>query len=158
MVTSTKNSNLPFVEKYRPVKLSDVLSHEDSIITLKKFLNCKNVPHLMFYGPSGTGKTSTIEAFVYELYGGYENVDDMVMKINASEERGIDTIRTKVKEFVSTKPLTKTKIKYKFVILDEADAMTGDAQAMLKHIIEKYTYNARFCLICNCIKKFSTFI
>lgn len=149
------NSHLPFVERFRPKKLDDVMSHTATIETLKKFIKIHNIPHLLFYGPPGTGKTSTIEAFVNELYGS-ENVEYMTMNINASEERGIEIVRNKIKNFVSTMPI-KVNInngpKYKFVILDEADAMTFDAQGMLKQVIEVYTYNARFCLICNCNKK-----
>tara|TARA_B110000908_G_scaffold143271_1_gene172116 strand:+ start:144 stop:1037 length:894 start_codon:yes stop_codon:yes gene_type:complete len=114
-----------------------------------------NIPHLLFYGPPGTGKTSTIESFITELYG-QKNVEYMTMNINASEERGIEIVRNKIKDFVSNKPIYNSSNNspiYKFVILDEADAMTNDAQAMLKQVIEIYTYNARFCLICNCIKK-----
>lgn len=150
-----KNTHLPFVERFRPKKLDDVISHQDIIITLKNFISQHNIPHLMFYGPSGTGKTSTIESFVNELYG-EENVEYMTMNINASEERGIEIVRNKIRNFVSTLPIynnNKQGPSYKFVILDEADAMTADAQAMLKQVIEHYTYNARFCLICNYIKK-----
>jgi len=148
------NVSLPFVERFRPVKLDDVVSHNDTIQILKNFIKEHSIPHLLFYGPSGTGKTSTIEAFVNELYGS-EYVEYMVMNINASEERGIDIVRNKIKNFVSTKPLMNKKNtpKYKFVLLDEADAMTHEAQGMLKQVIEYYTDNARFCLICNCIKK-----
>jgi replication factor C subunit 3/5 len=109
----------------------------------------------LFYGPPGTGKTSTIEAFTSQLYGP-DNVDYMTMKINASEERGIEIVRNKIKNFASTMPIKIDKNagpQYKFIILDEADAMTLDAQGMLKQVIEVYTKNARFCLICNCNKK-----
>lgn len=150
-----ENAHLPFVERFRPKKLDDIISHQDIICTLKKFIKNHNIPHLMFYGPSGTGKTSTVESFVNELYG-EENVEYMTMNINASEERGIEIVRNKIRNFVSTLPIYNNNIRgpsYKFVILDEADAMTADAQAMLKQVIEYYTYNARFCLICNCIKK-----
>ena len=148
------NISLPFVERFRPIKLDDVVSHYDTIQILKNFIKEHSIPHLLFYGPSGTGKTSTIEAFVNELYGS-DYVEYMVMNINASEERGIDIVRNKIKNFVSTKPLMNKKEtpKYKFVLLDEADAMTHEAQGMLKQVIEYYTDNARFCLICNCIKK-----
>ncbi len=156
--------HLPFVERFRPKKLDEVESHKNTIITLKKFIKTKNIPHLLFYGPPGTGKTSTIESFVIELYG-EENVEFMTMNINASEERGIEVVRNKIKNFVSTMPIycdsdgepndeaKRNMPKYKFIILDEADAMTLDAQAMLRQVIENYTYNARFCLICNYIKR-----
>lgn len=159
-VNETDNTHLPFVERFRPKKLDDVMSHQDIIITLKNFINQHNIPHLMFYGPPGTGKTSTIESFVNELYG-EDNVEYMTMNINASEERGIEIVRNKIKNFVSTLPIYNNSSngpKYKFVILDEADAMTSDAQAVLRQVIENYTYNARFCLICNCIKKINSAI
>lgn len=148
-------SHLPFVERFRPSSLDGIMSHGETIQILKKFITQHNIPHLLFYGPPGTGKTSTIEAFVNELYGD-DNVEYMTMNINASEERGIEIVRNKIKNFVSTLPIkigNSNGPKYKFVILDEADAMTSDAQGMLKQVIEYYTDNARFCLICNCNKK-----
>lgn len=150
-------SHLPFVERFRPKKLDDILSHENIVKTLKSFMNTKNIPHLLFYGPPGTGKTSTIDSFVAELYG-IDNIEYMTMNINASEERGIEIVRNKIKQFVSTIPVyqevdNKDIPTYKFVILDEADAMTSDAQAMLRQVMETYTFNARFCLICNYIKR-----
>lgn len=159
-ITSKQNdkrnkSNLPFVERFRPKTLDGIMSHTETIKILKKFITQHNIPHLLFYGPPGTGKTSTIEAFVNELYG-EEYVEYMTMNINASEERGIEIVRNKIKNFVSTSPIhlgKKGAPTYKFVILDEADAMTLDAQGMLKQVIEYYTDNARFCLICNCNKK-----
>jgi replication factor C subunit 3/5 len=156
MIAHNSKTQLPFVEKFRPKTLDEVVSHNNIIFTLKNFIQRHNIPHFMFYGPPGTGKTSTIEAFVRDLYG-EDNVDFMTMNINASEERGIEIVRNKIKNFVSTIPIftsnNENSPRYKFVILDEADAMTQDAQAMLKQVIEHYTYNARFCLICNCIKK-----
>lgn len=153
---SVNDEKLPFVERFRPKTLDEVISHHDIIHTLKSFIKTQNIPHLLFYGPPGTGKTSTIEAFVTELYG-EDNVEFMTMNINASEERGIEIVRNKISNFVKTGPVyrvhTDKKLPvYKFVILDEADAMTLDAQATLRKVIESYTYNARFCLICNHIK------
>jgi replication factor C subunit 3/5 len=147
-------SHLPFTERFRPKILNGIMSHTNTIQILKQFIHKHNIPHLLFYGPPGTGKTSTIVAFVNELYG-VENVEYMCMNINASEERGIEIVRNKIKNFVSTMPIKRIPNipKYKFVILDEADAMTFDAQGMLKQVIEVYTDNARFCLICNCNKK-----
>lgn len=146
--------NLPYVEKFRPKKLDDVLSHANTIDTLKHCKKSGRIPHLLFYGPPGTGKTSTIEAFLHEVYG--DQYFDMVMNINASEERGIDVVRNKITNFVSNKPINNGGADtpaFKFVILDEADAITTEAQAMLRIVIERNTKYARFCLICNCIKK-----
>lgn len=150
----TYDNTLPFAERFRPKVLDDVLSHESVISTLKIYLKTRRIPHLLFYGPPGTGKTSTIESFLRELYGD-EYYPYMVMNINASEERGIDVVRGKIKNFVSTKPIrTDAQVPiFKFVILDEADAITLEAQAMLRIVIESNTKYARFCLICNCVKK-----
>jgi replication factor C subunit 3/5 len=149
------NENLPFVEKFRPIILDNVLSQDMTIRALKKFIENDNMPHLLFYGPPGTGKTSTINAVINELYG-VQNVQYMTMTINASDERGIEIVRNKIKPFISSYSLCNTTDNnipsYKFVILDEADAITQSAQKMLKKIIEEYTDRARFCLICNCIK------
>jgi len=149
------NDNLPFVEKFRPVILDNILSQDLTVKTLKKFIENNNMPHLLFYGPPGTGKTSTINAVINEIYG-IQNVPYMTMTINASDERGIEIVRNKIKPFVSSYSLCNTSDNnipsYKFVILDEADAITQSAQKMLKKIIEEYTDRARFCLICNCIK------
>lgn len=145
---------LPWIERFRPQTLNDIVSHENIIISLKNMIKNKQLPHLLFCGQSGTGKTSTIIACAKDLYGD-NNYDMMVLEINASEERGIDVIRGKVKDFILTKGvfLKENSCLFKLVILDEADAMTSDAQAMLRSVIEKYTVNVRFCLICNHIKK-----
>jgi replication factor C subunit 3/5 len=149
------DDSLPYVERFRPKVLDDVLSHKSIITTLKTYLHTRRIPHLLFYGPPGTGKTSTIESFLNELYGEI-NHRYMVMNINASEERGIDVVRGKIKNFVNSKAIcggdSNTPV-FKFVILDEADAITVEAQNMLRIVIESNTKYARFCLICNCIKK-----
>jgi len=147
------NDNIPWIEKYRPTSLDEVCSHEQIINTLKNFIKNKDLPHLLFYGPPGTGKTSTILSCAKELYG--NNIDIMVLQINVSEERGIEVVRNKILQFVQSKSFlfSENNKLFKLVILDEADAMTPDAQAILRRIIEKYTINARFCLICNYIKK-----
>jgi replication factor C subunit 3/5 len=152
-VNITKKLNKPWIEKYRPESLDDVKSHEQIILTLKNFIKNKDLPHLLLYGPSGIGKTSIISACAKELYG--NNMNIMTLQINVSEERGIEIVRNKILQFVQSKSFIfndNNKL-FKLVILDEADAMTLDAQAMLRRIIEKYTVNARFCLLCNYIKK-----
>jgi len=150
-----QNTTLPWVEKFRPKSLNDVISHSIIISALKNFIKKKQFPHIILRGPPGTGKTSAIMACARELYG--NNYSMMVLDINASEERGIEVVRNKISDFISTKPifLEKNDSVFKMVILDEADAMTADAQAMLVSVIEKFTINVRFCLICNYIKKIS---
>ncbi len=153
IMDDNKNENIPWIEKYRPTNLDEVKSHEQLITTLKNFIKNKDLPHLLFYGPPGTGKTSTILSCAKELYG--NNIDMMTLQINVSEERGIEIVRNKILQFVQSKSFlfSENNKLFKLVILDEADAMTPDAQAILRRIIEKYTVNARFCLICNYIKK-----
>lgn len=151
-----KNS-LPWIEKYRPKKLNDIASHENILNILKVFLKSSSLPHILFYGPPGTGKTSAIQSYARELYG--SSYKFMVMEINASEDRGIDSVRNKIKQFVNSNcsfqniTSNKNKVNYKLVILDEVDAMTNDAQSILRYVIDNYAENARFCLICNYIKK-----
>lgn len=149
------NKNLPWVEKFRPHNLDSLVSHSIIVDILKKFIKSHQMPHMLFSGPPGTGKTSTIIACAKEMYG--DNYSIMVLEINASEERGIEVVRNKIKDFIMAKGvfLDKKSDMYKLVILDEADAMTTDAQAMLTSVIEKYSINVRFCLICNYIKKIS---
>jgi len=154
---SEGRSVLPWIEKYRPSSLDEVISHKIIVETLRTFIEKNTMPHLLFYGPAGTGKTSAIIACAREIYK--KDYEYMVMTINASEERGIDMIRNKIMPFSNsmaisfTENTNNTKPTYKLVILDEADSLTQEAQASLRRIIEKYTDNVRFCLICNYIKK-----
>ncbi len=153
------HKTLPWIEKYRPKDLDHILSQNDIVSTLKTFIRKRCLPHLLFYGPPGTGKTSSIIACAKELYG--DNYDFMVLKLNASDERGIEVVRNTVKQFVAAKNVyfgsdkeggSDKKSIFRLVILDETDAMTNDAQAILRKIVEKYTRNTRFCLICNYIQ------
>jgi replication factor C subunit 3/5 len=144
---------LPWIEKYRPQTLDEVISHNNIIETLNRFIEKKTLPHLLFYGPPGSGKTSVIMAAARALYG--DKMPIMILEINASEERGIEVVRNRISQFVTAKNVfsENDEATFKLVILDEADAMTADAQAILRRVIEKFTKNARFCLICNYIKK-----
>lgn len=145
-------NTIPWIEKYRPDTLDDVICHDNVIRTLKTFIVDKTLPHLLLHGPPGTGKTSTILSCARELYGNL--FDLMVIEINASEERGIEVVRTRINQFVNTKNICcSSSDMFKLVILDEADAMTADAQAILRKTIEKNIKNVRFCLVCNYIKK-----
>lgn len=150
-----QEKQLPWIEKYRPTKIEEIISHQMIILTLKKFIELKTLPHLLFFGPSGSGKTSTIKCCANEIYGQY--LDCMVLELNASNERGIETVRTKIKNFVSNKnriflPPNIRNI-FKLVILDEIDSMTVEAQGMLRQTIEKNSSTTRFCLICNDIDR-----
>ncbi|CAN7987194.1 unnamed protein product, partial [Ixodes hexagonus] len=138
------------VEKYRPNKLDDLIAHEDIISTINRFINEDRLPHLLFYGPPGTGKTSTILACARQIYSPKE-FGSMVLELNASDDRGIGIVRGEILNFASTKTIFKSG--FKLIILDEADAMTNDAQNALRRVIEKFTENARFCLICNYLSK-----
>jgi replication factor C subunit 3/5 len=143
-------TNLPWVEKYRPSTLSDLISHEEIISTISKFIDENQLPHLLFYGPPGTGKTSTILACARKLYTA-QQFNSMVLELNASDDRGIGIVRGPILNFASTRTIFSGG--FKLIILDEADAMTNDAQNALRRIIEKYTENVRFCIICNYLSK-----
>ena len=139
------NSFLPWVEKYRPTTINEIISHGQIIETIKKLLLGGSLPHLLFYGSPGTGKTSTIMAIAKEIYG--SNIRLMVMKLDASDDRGINSVREDIKGFAEKSNMFQKGVR--LIILDEADSMTYDAQFALRRIIEKYSTTIRFCLICN---------
>lgn len=141
--------NLPWIEKYRPGSLDDVVSQNNIIETLEKFIESGQLPHLLFYGPPGSGKTSSIMAIARKIYG--KNLGFMVLELNASDTRGIDDVRKQIKNFAGTRNFFNSGIK--LVILDEADNMRKEAQSALRRVIETYTHNVRFCLICNYVSK-----
>ncbi|OQR77767.1 replication factor C subunit 4-like [Tropilaelaps mercedesae] len=142
--------DLPWIEKYRPKTVNDVASQDEVVSVLKKCLTSGDLPHLLFYGPPGTGKTSTILALARDLFGA--DFRHRVLELNASDERGISVIREKVKSF-SQMTANQGNIRYRIVVLDEADSMTRDAQTALRRIMEKYTKTTRFCLVCNYVTK-----
>lgn len=150
----------PWVEKYRPKSLDDVAAQDHAVRVLKQTLASANLPHMLFYGPPGTGKTSTVLALAKQLYGPllYKT---RVLELNASDERGINIVREKIKNFarlIVSNPLKEDLASYpcppyKIIILDEADSMTKDAQSALRRTMETYSGATRFCLICNYITR-----
>eukprot|EP01083_Nonionella_stella_P154025 495729_1 len=149
---------LPWVEKYRPRNI-DEISHQSHVVsTLKNALKSSNLTHLLFYGPPGTGKTSTILALSRQLYGP-TLMKSRVLELNASDERGINVVRSKIKSFAQHTVNRTAKEHgypcppYKIIILDEADSMTRDAQTALRRTMEKYSNVTRFCLICNYVSR-----
>ncbi len=134
-----------WTEKYRPKTLDEVVGQEKVVEKLKAFVKAKNLPHLLCAGPAGTGKTTCALAIARELYG--EEWRDNLLELNASDERGIDTIRTKVKEFARTRPIGD--FPFKIILLDEADALTRDAQQALRRTMENFSSTCRFILDCN---------
>tara|TARA_Y100000782_G_scaffold112349_1_gene142359 strand:- start:317 stop:1381 length:1065 start_codon:yes stop_codon:yes gene_type:complete len=156
-IKTNKKETKPWVDKYRPSKLKDVVYQTEIINMLNQTLETGDLPHLLLYGPPGTGKTSTILALAKELYG-KELYKSRVFELNASDERGINIVREKIvrdaKTAISTKK-TKGHLcpAYKIIILDEADAMTTDAQSALRKVMEDYSSITRFCFICNYINK-----
>ena len=158
-----RTANARRIEKYRPASLDDVSGHQDILATINKFVDSNRLPHLLLYGPPGTGKTSTILALARRIYGA-SNMRQMVLELNASDDRGIDVVREQIKTFASTKQIfmggggtaaSGLAGSFKLIILDEADAMTNTAQMALRRIMEKYTANTRFCIIANYSHKLS---
>ena len=151
--THAKNDSMPWVEKYRPSCFDEIVLDPMNRTILSNILKTNYFPNLLFYGPPGTGKTTTI----INLVNAYQSKLNMrnrglMIHLNASDERGIDIIRNQINSFVSTKSMFGNGIK--FVILDEVDYMTTNAQIALRYLLTSYTdNNVRFCLICNYVSR-----
>ena len=147
-----EQSFIPWVEKYRPSQFQDIVLDPLNRELFQNILDKKYFPNLLFYGPPGTGKTTTIINLINKYQEMYNRVNKSnVIHLNASDERGIDIIRNQIHQFSKSKNLFEVGLK--FVILDEVDYMTKNAQQALKYILQTSTYNVRFCLICNYITK-----
>ncbi|MBI4170283.1 MAG: replication factor C small subunit [Candidatus Aenigmarchaeota archaeon] len=133
-----------WTEKYRPQRLKEIIGQQHIIERLKHFIAKRSLPHMLFAGPAGVGKTTVALAIATELYG--DQWHGNFLELNASDERGIDTIRVKVKEFARTIPMNGL---FKVVYLDEADSLTKDAQHALRRTMENYAHICRFILACN---------
>lgn len=140
--------HIPYVEKYRPTTLEKIVLSESNDKIFHTMLEKRLFPNMLLYGPPGTGKTTTIINFVNCVQ---PHNKSLVLHLNASDERGIDTIRSQIAKFVSSKALFVKGIK--FIILDEVDYMTKSAQLALKYLMQKYQTSVVFCLICNYISK-----
>lgn len=146
------NSGFVWVEKYRPSQFEDIVLDPLNRQILSNIIETSYFPNLLFYGPPGTGKTTTIINLINAYQEKLNNKNkDMIIHLNASDERGIDIIRNQISSFVNSKPLFNTGMK--FVILDEVDYMTKTAQQALRYLLQSYTNSVRFCLICNYISK-----
>lgn len=146
------SSGIPYVEFYRPKHFDDIVLDPLNNQIFKNIIESSYFPNLLFYGPPGTGKTTTIINLI-NAYQSKLNIKnkDLIIHLNASDERGIDIIRNQISYFVNSKPLFHTGMK--FVILDEVDYMTKNAQQALRYLLQNYSKNVRFCLICNYISK-----
>lgn len=134
-----------WTEKYRPKTLSEIKGQEEITRRLEAFIRAKNFPHLLFAGPAGVGKTTAAIAMAKALYG--DTWRDNMMELNASDERGIDVVRVKIKDFARTRAVEN--VPFKVIYLDESDALTKEAQDALRRIMEDYTQTVRFILSCN---------
>src|SRR6056297_2662867 len=134
-----------WIEKYRPESLDDVKGHENIVPRLRKYVEQDDLPHLMFAGPAGVGKTASAGAIARELYG-EDEWREHFLELNASDERGIDVVRDRIKNFARS---SFGGVEYRIIFLDEADALTSDAQSALRRTMEQFSHNTRFILSCN---------
>jgi DNA polymerase III delta prime subunit len=144
--------SVPWVEKYRPNSFEDIVLSPLNRRILNNIVETSNFPNVLFYGPPGTGKTTTVINLIarYQDKHGQKN-RSLVIHLNASDERGIEVIRSQINQFVASKPLFASGTK--FVILDEVDYMTKNAQQALRYLLQSHDASVRFCLICNYVSK-----
>lgn len=133
-----------WIEKYRPRSLDEVVGHEEITERLEQYVARNDLPNLLFSGPAGVGKTSAAHSIARELYG--DNWNEYFLELNASDERGIDVVRDRIKNFARS---SFGEYNYRIIFLDEADALTGDAQSALRRTMEQFSHNTRFILSCN---------
>ncbi len=138
-------ADIVWAEKYRPKDFDEIVGQEEIVKRAKAFVQQKNMPHLLFAGPAGTGKTTLALVMVKKLFG--KNWRENYLELNASDERGINVIREKVKDFARTKAIGD--VPFKIIFLDEADALTREAQQALRRTMENFTASCRFILSCN---------
>jgi DNA polymerase III delta prime subunit len=152
MITDIKYNSIPLVEAYRPKTFEDIILDPLNKKILTNIIETGHFPNLLFYGPPGTGKTTTIINLVnaYQEKLNQKN-KELMIHLNASDERGIDIIRSQINQFVNSKHMFNSGIK--FVILDEVDYMTKNAQQALRYILQNFSKTVRFCLICNYISR-----
>lgn len=144
--TIKSDLNAPWIEKYRPKSFTDIVGNEETVLRLEKFSSCGNVPNIIIAGPPGVGKTTTILALARILLG--SAFKEAVLELNASSDRGIETVRNKIKMFAQQK-VTLPPGRHKIIILDEADSMTDGAQQALRRTMELWSNTTRFALACN---------
>ena len=150
--SNTADKSMPWIEKYRPTQFDHIVLDPLNREFFQNIIQKGHFPNLLFYGPPGTGKTTTIINLIQEYQAKYTRVNkETVIHLNASDERGVDIIRTQIYQFVRSCHIFETGCK--FVILDEVDYMTKNAQQALKTLLQTSYHNVRFCLICNYISK-----
>ncbi|NYZ79008.1 replication factor C small subunit [Candidatus Micrarchaeota archaeon] len=137
--------DLPWTEKYRPKTLDDVIGQADIVERMKAYVKTRNIPHMLFAGPAGIGKTTVALALARDLFK--DNVGGSFLELNASDERGIDVVRGRIKDFARTLPLSD--VPFKIILLDEADALTPDAQHALRRTMELFSGATRFIFSAN---------
>jgi len=138
-----------WTEKYRPVLFDEMVGQQEIVKRVKSLVVAQNIPHLLFAGPAGTGKSTLALIIVKELFG--KTWRENYLELNASDERGIDVVRQKVKDFARTRALGT--VPFKVIFLDEADALTKEAQQALRRTMENYTNTCRFIMSCNYLSK-----